>query len=70
MDGYAGVSRIADELQKSGLVDAQVAKQLAGTYGARAASVVARVRQNAALGARIEPELPFILAQVDVAVDE
>jgi glycerol-3-phosphate dehydrogenase len=28
------------------------------------------VRQNAALGARLDPELPFILAQVDVAVDE
>ena len=70
VEGYPGVSRIAEELQKSGLCDAQVAKHLAGTYGARAASVIARVRQNAALGARLDPELPFIVAQVDVAVDE
>jgi glycerol-3-phosphate dehydrogenase len=70
LEGYAGVSRVDEELKKSGLCDAPVAKHLAGTYGARAASVIARVRQNAALGARLDPELPFILAQVDVAVDE
>jgi glycerol-3-phosphate dehydrogenase len=70
VEGYPGVQRIAEELQKSGIVDAQVAKHLAGTYGARAAAIVQRVRQNAALGARLDPELPFILAQVDVAVDE
>jgi glycerol-3-phosphate dehydrogenase len=68
VEGYPGVQRIAEELQKS--VDAQVAKHLAGTYGARAPAIVQRVRQNAALGARLDPELPFILAQVDVAVDE
>jgi glycerol-3-phosphate dehydrogenase len=70
VDGYPGVQRIDEELNKGGLVDAQVAKHLAGTYGARAQSVVNRVRQNAALGERLDPELPFILAQVDVAVDE
>ena len=50
VEGYAGVSRVADELQKSGLVDAQVAKQLAGTYGARAASVVGQGATNCRTG--------------------
>src|SRR6185295_7247186 len=70
VEGYPGVQRIDDELQKSGVVDAQVAKHLAGMYGARAHGVVNRVRQNATLGTRLDPELPFILAQVDTAVDE
>jgi glycerol-3-phosphate dehydrogenase len=70
VEGYPGVQRVAEELQKGGLVDAHVAKHLAGMYGARAQGVVNRVRQNAALGTRLDPELPFILAQVDAAVDE
>jgi glycerol-3-phosphate dehydrogenase len=70
VDGYAGVQKIAEQVAQSGVVDAAVAKHLAGTYGVRALSVVERVRQNAALATRLDPELPYILAQVDVAVDE
>jgi glycerol-3-phosphate dehydrogenase len=71
LDGYTGVGRLAEQLtQTDAKIDAQVAKHLAQTYGVRALSVVERVRQNAALGARLDPELPYILAQVDVAVDE
>src|SRR5262249_8737733 len=66
VDGYPGVQRLGEALQKSGVVDAQVAKHLAGTYGARAQGIVNRVRQNAALGARLDPELPIILGQVDL----
>jgi glycerol-3-phosphate dehydrogenase len=70
VDGYPGVQRIAEGLGADHLVDAQVAKHLAGTYGARAPSVLERVRGAAALGARLDPELPYVLAQVDVAVEE
>ena len=68
--GYAGVQQLQDRLAAEGVVDAAVAKQLATTYGARAPSVVARVQAEPALGERLDPELAFVLAQVDVAVDE
>jgi glycerol-3-phosphate dehydrogenase len=68
--GYAGVTALADKLAAEGVVDAAVAKHLLATYGARAPSVAARVKVEPALGARLDAELPFILAQVDVAVDE
>jgi glycerol-3-phosphate dehydrogenase len=68
--GYAGVTRLQEELAAGGVVDAATAKQLASTYGTRAPSVIARVQAEPALGARLDPELAYILAQVDVAVDE
>ncbi|HEX8950685.1 MAG TPA: glycerol-3-phosphate dehydrogenase [Polyangia bacterium] len=68
--GYAGVTRLSDELAAGGVVDAAVAKHLANTYGARAPSVVARVAADPALGERLDPELAYVIAQVDVAVDE
>jgi glycerol-3-phosphate dehydrogenase len=70
LDGHAGVQALADALGGEGVVDPSVAKHLAFTYGARARSVVARIQKEPALGARLDPELPHVLAQVDVAVDE
>ncbi|HEX4456368.1 MAG TPA: glycerol-3-phosphate dehydrogenase, partial [Polyangia bacterium] len=68
--GYAGVTKLQEELAAEGSVDGAVAKQLASTYGARAPSVVARVKADVSAGRRLDPELPYIEAQVDVAVDE
>jgi glycerol-3-phosphate dehydrogenase len=68
LDGYAAVTRLAEPLTKE--VDHAVAKHLCSTYGARAPSVVERIRKNAILGERLDPELPYVLAQVDAAVDE
>ena len=68
--GYAGVTRLQDQLAADGIVDAAVAKHLANSYGARAPSVVARVAAEPALGERLDPELAHVMAQVDVAVDE
>ncbi len=68
--GYAGVTQISERIAAAGAVDAAVAKHLANTYGARAPSVLARVQAEPALGERLDPELAFVMAQVDVAVDE
>ncbi len=68
LDGYAAVNALADELAKGGVVDAQVAKHLASTYGVRARAVVARIAADRTLGDRLDPELPFVVAQVDTAV--
>ena len=70
LDGLAAVQTLADELAAGGVVDAVIAKHLANTYGVRARGVVARIKSEPALGARLDPETPYILAQVDVAVDE
>jgi glycerol-3-phosphate dehydrogenase len=67
---YAGVTALADELASGGVVDGAVAKLLANTYGVRARAVVERVKIDPAAGARLDPELPYILAQVDVAAEE
>jgi glycerol-3-phosphate dehydrogenase len=68
--GYAGVHQLAERIAADGVVDAAVAKHLANTYGARAPAVVARVKAEPALGERLDAELPWVMAQVDVAVDE
>jgi len=68
--GYAGVTQLSDRLAAEAVVDAAVAKHLANIYGARAPSVVARVKAEPALGERLDPELAYVMAQVDVAVDE
>ena len=64
------MTQLRTSWRREGVVDAAVAKHLATTYGARAPSVVARVKPKPALGERLDPELPYVLAQVDVAVDE
>jgi glycerol-3-phosphate dehydrogenase len=70
LDGYPGVVALAESLGSGGVVDGAVAKHLALTYGARASGVVERIARQPALGARLDPETPYVLAQVDVAVDE
>jgi glycerol-3-phosphate dehydrogenase len=51
---------------REGGLDAAGAGYFAGTYGARAQAVLAREGAST----RLDPELPFTLAQVDEAVDE
>ncbi len=69
IDGAAGIEALARTLGGEGLTP-EVARHLASTYGARAPSIRARVAVDAALGARLDPELPFVLAEVDAAVEE
>jgi glycerol-3-phosphate dehydrogenase len=69
LPSFAAVQTLADSLTTEG-IDATVAKHLAATYGARARAVVARIKNAPELGARLDPETPFVLAQVDVAVEE
>ena len=72
-EGYAGVQRLAAQLTTQmaelGLGDAAVAKHLAHTYGARVPALVALIRADPKLAARLDPETPYILAQVDFAIE-
>jgi glycerol-3-phosphate dehydrogenase len=62
------LTKLIDELQPA--VDPDVAAHLVNTYGVRAASVTSRIAADLVLGARLDPELPHLLAEVDVAVLE
>jgi glycerol-3-phosphate dehydrogenase len=70
VEGYAGVQKLAEELEKSGVVDGVVAKHLAHNYGVRSLSIVERIRKDPALGARLDADQPPVLGLVDVAVEE
>ncbi len=54
----------------SGRLDAPTAANLVGIYGTRAVDVAVRVAADPALAARLVPDRPDILAQVDHAVEE
>ena len=61
---------IADELRKNPRIEEAVAHQLTDTYGVRARGIADRVVSAPALAARLDETLPFILAQIDTAVEE
>jgi glycerol-3-phosphate dehydrogenase len=65
----AGVRAIAERLASSAGLEARIAEHLSQTYGVRAESVVLRGLADRALLGRIDPELPYIWAEVDHAVD-
>lgn len=50
-------------------LDEGTATHLVTTYGARAGQVLARARTDASAAERLDPELPYLAAQVDEAVD-
>ena len=66
VDGQGGLA----ELERSIVgLDPDVVTHLVKTYGARAPSVKARIDADPTLGERLDPELPFVRAEVDEAVD-
>jgi glycerol-3-phosphate dehydrogenase len=46
-----------------------VGENLAMTYGVRGAAVTERIATDASAGERVDPELPYLLAQIDEAVE-
>ncbi len=59
---------LAKSLEQPGLPDG-AARYLAGEYGTRAPTILARGKSDATAFERLDPELPSIFAQVDEAVD-
>lgn len=70
--GLEGSDEALEQLEKSlelpGLPDG-AARYLAGEYGVRAPSLLARGKTDPSAFDRLDPELPSIFAQVDEAVD-
>ncbi len=71
--GLDGSDAALDALEKSlsghGLPDG-APRYLAHEYGTRAKQVLQRIADDASAGERLDPELPGVMAQVDLAVDE
>lgn len=63
-----GVAAVGRELIHSHGLDPDTATHLCGVYGARAREVADLAKQTPALGARINPDLPYIWAQVHYAI--
>jgi glycerol-3-phosphate dehydrogenase len=67
-DGMA-IEGIAQELARVAGVAPRVAEHLSQTYGSRATAVVRRGLADPALLERIDPELPYVWAEVPHAVE-
>jgi glycerol-3-phosphate dehydrogenase len=70
-DGAAAVAALEAALRQleHPAIDAQVARHLARTYGTRALALAAALRDAPAADTeRLDPELPYLMAEVDLAV--
>jgi glycerol-3-phosphate dehydrogenase len=63
------VEGVAARLRENGALDARVAEHLAQTYGQRAESVIIRGLKDPTLLERIAPDLPYLWAEIDHAID-
>ena len=66
--GTKGVAQVARRLEETGAVTTRVAQHLAEAYGNRADGVLARGNDDPSLLQRIDPELPYLWAEVEHAV--
>jgi len=62
-----GVALIGRRLMADYQLDLDSATHLCGVYGARAPELGAAIAKNRALGERLDPELPYLWAEVDFA---
>ena len=63
------VEEVARDVERRSQVPARIATHLAQTYGTRAGAVVDRGRSDPSLLDRIDPELPYVWAEVCHAVE-
>jgi len=65
LDGVAAIGR---QLMAEFALDVDTATHLCGVYGARAHLLAGRIAADRALGERLDPELPYVWAEVEFAV--
>jgi glycerol-3-phosphate dehydrogenase len=65
----AAVEQVARDVERAAGVPARVATHLSQTYGARASAVTERGAQDPTLLERIDPELPYVWAEVRHAIE-
>jgi glycerol-3-phosphate dehydrogenase len=62
-----GVAAIGRQLMADHGLDVDTATHLCGVYGARAPLLAQRIAQDRALGERLDPELPYVWAEIEFA---
>lgn len=62
-----GVAAVGRQLIDEHGLDADTATHLCGVYGTRAPLIAARIASDPALGVRIDPELPYVWAEIEFA---
>jgi glycerol-3-phosphate dehydrogenase len=67
-DTLEGVAKVGRELMETHGLDVDTATHLCGVYGTRAPIIAARIQAEPALGKRLDPELPYVWAEVEFAV--
>ncbi|HEY6038386.1 MAG TPA: glycerol-3-phosphate dehydrogenase C-terminal domain-containing protein, partial [Kofleriaceae bacterium] len=62
-----GVAEIGRRLMAEYKLDVDTATHLCGVYGARAPELGAAIAKDRALGQRLDPELPYVWAEIEFA---
>jgi glycerol-3-phosphate dehydrogenase len=62
-----GVAAVGRQLMADHKLDVDTATHLCGVYGTRAQLLGARISEQPALGERLDPELPYVWAEVEFA---
>ncbi|MEO6774493.1 MAG: glycerol-3-phosphate dehydrogenase [Kofleriaceae bacterium] len=62
-----GVAAIGKRLMTDWGLDVDTATHLCGVYGARSPELAAAIAQDRALGQRLDPELPYVWAEIEFA---
>ena len=62
-----GVAAIGRQLMTEFQLDVDTATHLCGVYGARAPLLATRIAADRALGERLDPELPYVWAEIEFA---
>jgi glycerol-3-phosphate dehydrogenase len=65
--GLEGVAAIGRQLMTDHGLDVDTATHLCGVYGSRAPRLAARIAEQPALGHRLDPELPYVWAEIEFA---
>ena len=65
--GLEGVAAVGRALMADHGLDVDTATHLCGVYGARAPVLARRIAADPAQGARLDPELPYVWAEIEFA---
>src|SRR5262249_32647623 len=63
-----GVTAVAEQLAVDHKLNLAMTRHLCDVYGTRAHLLATRIAEQPALGERLDPELPYLWAEVDFAV--
>jgi len=62
-----GVAAVGRKLMKERNIDVDTATHLCGVYGTRASILARRISEDRTLGERLDPELPYVWAEIEFA---